>query len=143
MNQSHEYNIPKKEEIDSVIIPKINLNQRLFPIDSPENTIEKSVAILKESTMPNQENSILILAAHSGTGGVAFFKELDKLEINDEIIIKYHNNTYIYQVKDIWEEKKNGFININKENKKQLILTTCSPNKKNKQLIINCTIKES
>lgn len=135
--------IKRKEEIGYIIIPKINLKRPLYPINSKENTIEKSIAILKESIMPNDNNSILILAAHSGTGKIAYFEQLDQLTINDEIIIKYHNKNYIYQVKDIWEEKKNGFININKELKKQLVLTTCSPKKNNTQLIINCIIKES
>lgn len=135
--------IKRKEEIEYIIIPKINLKRPLYPINSKENTIEKNIAILKESIMPNDNNSILILAAHSGTGKIAYFEQLDQLTINDEIIIKYHNKNYIYQVKDIWEEKKNGFININKELKKQLVLTTCSPKKNNTQLIINCIIKES
>ena len=68
---------------------------------------------------------------------------LDKLEINDEIILIIENNKNTYKVKDIWEEKKNGYININKENKKQLVLTTCSPNKEGYQLVINCIEKES
>lgn len=135
--------IKRKEEIGYIIIPKINLKGPLYPINSKKNTIEKNIAILKESIMPNENNSILILAAHSGTGKIAYFEQLDQLTINDEIIIKYHNKNYIYQVKDIWEEKKNGFININKELKKQLVLTTCSPKKNNTQLIINCIIKES
>lgn len=138
-----KYIIEKKEEIGYIIIPKINLERPLYPINSKENTIEKNIAILKESIMPDETNSILILAAHSGTGKIAFFEQLDQLTINDEIIISYHNKNYTYQVKDIWEEKKNGYININKELKKQLVLTTCSPKKDNTQLIINCTIKES
>ena len=38
---------------------------------------------------------------------------------------------------------KNGYINITKNNYKQLILTTCSPEHKDKQLIINAKIKKS
>ena len=133
----------KKEEIGYITISRINLNRPLYPINSKENTIEKNISILKESIMPDQANSILILAAHSGTGKIAYFEELDQLRIKDEIIINYHNKTYIYLVKDIWEEKKNGFININKESEKQLVLTTCSPKKENTQLIINCILKES
>ena len=56
--------------------------------------------------------------------------------------IIYKNKKYIYSVKNIWEENKNGYIHINRENEKQLILTTCSKTKKNKQLVINSTLKE-
>ena len=126
-----------------IIINKINLKEELFPINSIENTIERHVSILKDSTYPEENNSLMIIAAHSGIGPIAYFQELDKLELNDEIILIIKNKKYIYKVKDIWEEKKNGYININKENKKQLILTTCSPNKEGYQLVINCIEKES
>ena len=121
-----------------LIINKINLNEELFPIGSNENTIERHVSILKDST-----EDLMIIAAHSGIGPIAYFQELDKLELNDEIILIIEDNKTVYKVKDIWEEKKNGYININKENTKQLILTTCSPNKEGFQLVINCIKKES
>lgn len=135
--------IIKKNNFGELIINKINLDEELFSINSSENTIEKHVTILKESIYPDDDNSIMIIAAHSGIGRIAYFNELDKLEINDEIVLIYKDKKYIYVVKDIWEEKKNGYININKEKKKQLVLTTCSPNKDNYQLIINCIEKES
>lgn len=122
-----------------IIINKINLKEELFPIDSEENNIERHVSILKGSIYPD----LMIIAAHSGIGPIAYFQELDKLELNDEIILIIKNQKHIYKVKDIWEEKKNGYINFNKENQKQLILTTCSPNKEGYQLVINCIEKES
>ena len=128
----------KNNKYGEIIIDKINLNEELFPINSDENTIERHVSILKDST-----KELIIIAAHSGTGPLAYFQNLDKLEINDEIILVIKNKQSIYKVKDIWEEKKNGYININKEKTNQLILTTCSPNKEGYQLVINCIIKES
>ena len=133
----------KEKNIGKLLINKIDLNEELFPIDSPNNTVNKHVTIMKESTSPDQDSSIMILAAHSGRGKIAYFKELDKLQQNDEIMLIYKNNTYLYKVKEIWEEKKTGYINFNRENKKQLILTTCSPKKDGYQLVINCIEKES
>ncbi len=92
--------------------------------------------------MFDEEKSLTIIAAHSGTGPIAYFKDLDKLKQNDEIEINYKDNKYTYVVTDIWNTKKSGSINIPKQNNKQLILTTCTPNKKNYQLIINSTLKE-
>lgn len=135
--------IIKNNIFGKLIINKINLDEELFSKNSTENDIEKHVTILKESIYPDNDNSIMVIAAHSGIGKIAYFNELDKLEINDEVILIYKEKRYIYIVKDIWEEKKNGYININKEKKKQLVLTTCSPNKENYQLIINCIEKES
>lgn len=131
-----------QEQIGNLVIKNIKLNEPLFEINSPENTIEKHVTILKESIFPDQENSIIFLAAHSGIGKIAYFEELDNLKPNDEVILTLNNKTYTYTVKNTWEEKKNGYINVNKELKNQLILTTCSPTKENFQLIVNCIEKE-
>ena len=144
-NKSSEINqIVKKdkEKIGELIINKINLKQDLYKIESKKNNIEENVTIIKESNYPDIANGILILAAHSGTGKIAYFEELDNLELKNYITIIYKNKKYIYQITKIWEQEKNGYIKIKKENKKQLILTTCSPKKKNTQLIINCIEKE-
>lgn len=138
--------ISKKEkssqnQIGKLKIEKINLNESLFKVSSQENTIEKHVTILKESILPPAKDSIIFLAAHSGTGKIAYFEELDNLKKDDKIILNLNNETYTYFVKDIWEEKKNGYINVKKESVNQLILTTCSPKRENYQLIVNCISK--
>ena len=137
----------KKEENDNIIgyikIDKLNINEKLYKINSSENNVDKHVTILKESVLPDKENSIVFIAAHSGTGDIAYFKDLDKLKTRDNIILNINEKNYTYTVKEMWEDPKNGYININKEKEKQLILTTCSPNNSKKQLIVNCIEKES
>ncbi len=130
---------PEEHPIGSIIIKKINLAEELYEINSPKNNIEEHVTILKYSEEPNTENSTFFLAAHSGTGKIAYFEELDQLSINDLVILEYKNKTYTYKVKNIWTEQKTGTITIPNENTNQLILTTCHPTKDNYQLIINCT----
>lgn len=131
----------KEEPIGKLIIKKINLENNLYKITSKHNNIEENPAILKESIEPTKENSIMFIAAHSGTGKLAFFNNLDKLQINDEITLVYKNITYNYIVTKIWEEPKNGYIHVNKSNSHQLVLTTCSPTKDDRQLIINSILK--
>ena len=139
-NITYTLNISKQEiPIGNIKISKINLYNDIYGKNSNKNNIEENVTILKESNYPH----LLILAAHSGTGKIAYFNELDKLDINDEIIIKYNKNITKYKIIKIWEEKKNGKIHIDKNNNNQLILTTCSPNHTNYQLIISCIEKES
>lgn len=139
----NNYITDKKESpIGKIIIKKIAINNNLYNINSKHNNIEENITILEDSIMPDKTNSIMYIAAHSGDGKIAYFNDLDKLETNDEITIIYKNKKYIYSVKNIWEENKNGYIHINRENEKQLILTTCSKTKKNKQLVINSTLKE-
>ncbi len=136
-------NIENKDIIGTLIIDKIKLKENLYNINSPKNNVNEHVTILKESIMPDQDNSIMFLAAHSGIGKIAYFEKLDKLQENDIVILIYNDKTFKYKVKSIYEEQKNGYIDINKEKSNQLILTTCSPKKKDKQLIINCTEIES
>ena len=123
--------------IGSIMIDKINLKKPLYKIESNHNKVDENVTILKSSTLPDQEQSILIIAAHSGTSHISYFERLDELTENDIIKIHYQNKDYFYQVTSIWEEDKTGYIHINKKKEKQLILTTCSPKHEGKQLIVN------
>lgn len=95
--------------------------------------------ILKESNYPK----LLVLAAHSGTGYNSYFNNLDKLELNDEIIINYNNEQIIYKVNQIDIQKKNGYINIREKDNNYLVLTTCYPKDDKYQLIVSCIEKES
>lgn len=130
------------EKIGTISISKINLVKNLYNINSKKNNIEENVTILK--IIENKENNekIIIIAAHSGTGDLAYFKNLHKLTLNDEVILNYNNTKIIYKIDKIYEQEKIGFITIPQKNTSRLILTTCSENK-NKQLIIECKIKES
>ena len=142
-----ELQVQKEEEADNyigkLIISKINLKEKIYPIGDEKNNVEKNIMILQGSIPPTEENSIFFLAAHSGTGPYAYFKDLDKVTKNEEIKLTYKDKEYYYVVKDIWETSKDGDIEVIKEKENQLILTTCSPTNKEKQLVINCIKKES
>ena len=133
-----EYNyIEKKEKpIGSIIIQKIKVNNYLYDIKSSNNNVDKNVTILYKN------NHIMVLAAHSGNDKISYFKNLNQLKTNDKIIINLNNKKHEYIVENIWEEEKNGTIEFEEKQRKQLILTTCSPTNKKKQLIISCTEKE-
>ena len=135
--------VEKDDNIGSIKIDKINLENKLYDIDSIKNNVDLNVTILKGSIEPANNNSIMFIAAHSGYGDKAYFKNLDKLEKDDEVILEYKSIKYKYIVIDKWEEKKDGDIEVNKTKEKQLVLTTCSTKDKNKQLVINCIEKES
>ena len=57
-------------------IPKINLKQELFPLDNPDNNVDKHILLLKESTLFEQNKSNIIIAGHSGSGSKAYFRNL-------------------------------------------------------------------
>ena len=124
-----------------LIIEKINLKLPFYSINSENNTIDKNIELLKESIMPDKNNSIIFIAAHSGEGEIAYFNNLIDLDLNDELIIYYKNNYYKYKIIEIYEESKNGYIDVDRNIEDQLVLTTCHPYKKNKQLVINAIKK--
>ena len=136
---SFSINLLGERPYGNLFIKKLNLNEDFYSIDSPQNTVEKHVTIIKEANFPN----LLVLAAHSGEGNIAYFENLDNLKVNDEVIISHNNKKYHYYVKEIGEEKKDGYINLNRDTNNQLVLTTCSPNHNGYQLVINCIEKES
>lgn len=130
-----------QRQIGILEIPKINLKKELYDINSPLNNIEKNVTILKETISQDPTNNgLIVLAAHSGNSYKSFFDDLDKLIINDTIKLTYKNNIYEYKVIKIYEQEKNGYINITTSIEPKLFLTTCSKNY-NKQLIIECKLK--
>ncbi len=132
----------KNDSIGYIEINKINLKNNLYSINNNKNNVDQNVTILKGSTFPKEKDSTMIIAAHSGTGKVAYFKNINKLKKGDVITLKLYNHKYNYIVQNKWEVVKSGTIIFPIVDKKQLILTTCSPNKENFQLIINCIIKE-
>ena len=80
-------NVIDNEYLGYIYIPKINIKKNLFSIESNKNNIEYNVEILKETIFPDKDNSIVFLAAHSGSGNNAFFNDLKHLNNNDEIVL--------------------------------------------------------
>lgn len=131
---------PKQIPIARIIIPKIKLDNNLYNKNSNLNDVDKNVEILDESILPGNQNSIVFLAGHSGNADNAYFNNLDKLGINDYLILQYKNYNYFYKIDKIVEQDKDGDIEINKSSNNQLILTTCSKTDMKKQLIINSNL---
>lgn len=133
----------KKVDYIAVIkIPKINLEKGLCEKGSYCNNVNKNIQILDESSYPDKEQGNVILAGHSGNGRTAYFKNLYKLNQDDEISIFYNNNEYKYKVVNMYDIDKTGSANIVRNlNKSTLTLITCRHNT-NKQIIVICELVE-
>ena len=117
-------------------IPKINLKRGLVDKDSKYNNIKYNIMIHKESDVPDQDGGNVILVAHSGTAGVSYFRNVDKLSLNDEIYLDYNNKTYSYKITNIYDIEKTGIAPIRKETTKSTItLITCRHNT-SKQIVV-------
>lgn len=140
---------PKSEEKVSIPnyiavleIPKIGLRKGLFDKNSSNNNVDKNIQILKESNMPDEINGNFILAGHSGDGRIAYFKNLNKLEIGDIAYVYYNGGRYCYKLVNFYEIDKTGKANIIRNlNKTTMTLVTCKHNTE-KQIIFIFEIME-
>lgn len=130
----------KIEYIAVLKIPKINLERGLVNPSSYLNNVNYNVQIINGSDMPDVNNGNLILAGHSGNARISYFKNLNKLDLNDTATIIYKNKTYNYKVVDKYEIEKTGEAEIIRDkNKNILTLITCKHNT-NKQIVIICEL---
>ena len=133
-NEANEDNSYGRIEIN-----KIGLYEYFYDINDERNNVDKGIEVLKPSIMPDKENSRLFLASHSGNSNISYFKNIDKLEYNDEVLIHLKNKCYKYKVIDKYEIIKNGTLDVREIEDNTLILITCIRNT-NRQLIIICKL---
>lgn len=101
-------------------IPKIDLAENLYAINSPYNNIAYNIAYHEESTINNT-----IILGHSGTSHISFFENLRYLNIGD--VIYYNNDEYI--IDNTYRVLKTGLLDIiYDENRITLTLITCLDN---------------
>lgn len=123
-------------------IPKINLKRGLVDRDSKYNNIKYNIMIHKESDTPDKEGGNVILVAHSGTSGVAYFRNVDKLSLNDEIYLDYNNKTYSYKITNIYDIEKTGVVPIRKVTTKSTITLITCRHSTNKQIVVIAEIAQ-
>ena len=125
-----------KYYVGTLEIPKINLNKGFTAIDSPYNTVNKNIEVVKNSNYPDVSKGNFILAAHSGNSYLAYFKNLYQLTLGDKANINYKNYRYTYKIVNIYQQEKTGKIAIYRDlNKNTLTLITCTKDSKTKQTI--------
>lgn len=107
-------------------IPKINLKKEVYPKDPNKNDVDKNIQVITGSLMPNVVGGNLILASHSGSSSIAYFKHLDMLDYNDEFYVYYKSKKYRYIIGDIYDVQKSGYVEIKRDRSKSAVtLITC------------------
>ena len=126
----------EKYYIGSLEIPKINFNKGFTSLDSPYNSVNKNIEVVKKSSYPDKEKGNFILAAHSGNSYLAYFRNLYQLTIGDKAYVNYKNKKNTYKIVNIYEQEKTGKIAIYRDlDKSTLTLITCTKNSHTKQTI--------
>ena len=122
-------------------IPSIDFMKGFHEYGNINNHVDKNLEVIEPSDMPNVVNSNLIIAAHSGTGSKAFFKNLHKVKVDDLVNVYYEGVIYVYKVVDIYEVDKTGEVEINRNgNNTTLTLITCKPKDDTKQIVVICEL---
>ena len=138
-SQKEEQNIDENY-IAILKIPKINLTKGIYSKESYMNNVNRSIQIIEKSDDPDVVGGNFILAAHSGTARISYFRNLSKLSVEDKLSINYNGKTYNYKVANIYSVEKTGKVEIKRNNSKTtLTLITCD-DKTNKQIVVVCEL---
>lgn len=122
-------------------IPAIGLEHGFLDKNSKYNSVNKNIYVHPTSTYPDVDKSNLILASHSGTSSISYFKNLYKLKINDDVYVNYNNKEYHYVVRRIYKDTKDGTVAIRRDyDTTTLTLITCTKNDKTTQTIYICEL---
>lgn len=117
-------------------IEKINLKQGLLSKNSYYNNVDYRIEILGISDYPDIVNGNFILASHSGSSSISYFKNLYKLKLGDIAKVYYQSKVYKYNIVNIYNQEKDGSVNIYRDtNKTTMTFVTCTRNDKNSQTI--------
>ena len=129
-----------KEKIDYIAvleIPKIKLKRGIVDKNSSYNNVNRNIYTLKETTMPDEEdNSHIMLASHSGNSYISYFKNLNKLNLNDKVYFFYKSNKYVYKVIKKYEVEKTGTVKLSKKNSSDITLITCISGTNNQIVLV-------
>jgi len=117
-------------------IPKIDLERGFYDKNSSLNNVDHNILFHNKSDYPDTTNGNVILASHSGTSSISYFKKLYLLEKNDIAYLTYNGKTYTYKITNIYYEEKDGDVAIYRnKNKSVLTLITCTKDNNTKQTV--------
>lgn len=131
--------LAKREKYILIItIPSIKLKRKVWKKLSRKNKYRKNVVLLDDSDLPDVDGGNIQLAARIGLDDKAFFKDIDKVTEQDDIIITYKDEQYIYRL--INSYSTNGYVDTNSiiRDKKMnaLTLAGCGRNQDDTKFIL-------
>lgn len=125
-----------KEHIGYLEIKKINLKQGFVSKKSRYNNVNYNIQLLGPSDYPDKDLGNVIIAGHSGTSYLGYFKNLYKLVLGDEAKITYKDYVYTYKIVNIYNVPKTGKVKVVRDyHKTCLTLITCTHNSKTQQTV--------
>ena len=96
---------------------------------------DQNIQIIKDSKLSSNDISSLILVGHSGNSKIAYFNDLHKLSLKDNIYIYYNRHKYIYELTTIYDIPKTGYFYPENSSQHIITLITCKNNSKDLQAV--------
>lgn len=114
-------------------IPKISLFNVPIEYGTNKNVLSKAIGLFENS---NIDGGNVCLAAHNRSKTVSYFRNLWKLNIGDEILLKTKDKFTTYTVMFKTEILSNDWTYLQNEKEDYITCITCIDNKPNKRLCI-------
>ena len=131
--------IYQEEEVfqKRVLEAKLDNEEEYFAIiEIPKIDVNKNLLVHEISEFRKDGASMIVIAGHSGTSKVAYFRNLYKLEVGDEVKLYYGGNCYQYLVREIESQEKTGKLYLkNYQGLGVIVLITCTKNDDKHQTI--------
>lgn len=117
-----------------VHIPKMEVELPIY-LGADKNNMSRGAAQLGQTSMPiGGTDTNCVLAAHRGYAGSSFFREIERLEVGDEIYIENLWETLVYRVTGMTVISPEDIDKILiQEGKDMVTLITCHPYTRNYQ----------
>lgn len=117
-------------------IPAINLKRGVVDSTNNFNSINYAISVDKNSNYPNEKGNF-ILYAHSGNSYIAYFRNLNQVNINDNVYIYFNGVKYRYVIYDKYDIEKTGKAKVVTSKRDNFItLITCNQDRKGYQIIL-------
>lgn len=110
-------------KVATLVIPGIEQKYSIY-WGADDQTLTKGVGLyVSDLTTPPNGNGHTVLSGHRDT----VFTNLGELKEQDQLIVKYGGETYVYQINKIWITDKDDRTVIVQKDEPVLTLITCYP----------------
>lgn len=117
-----------------ISIPKIGTNAAIVN-GTDVKDLKNGPGLYDVSSMPNEEGGNVCIAGHRTTYG-AWFRKIDKLVAEDDIILEINGLKYIYKVEKVFIVHDRDWSITNKTGYSAVTLSACHPLSSSKQRIV-------
>lgn len=113
-------------DTDHVVIPKIGLDQKIWFGDD-EKLVNKGVWHIPKSSTPDMGSNTVLVGHRFSYKDPAVFYHLDKVAVNDPILVAYGGKLYTYRVQEQKVVRPSDIYVEDPTEEPTLTLYTCHP----------------